>query len=143
MNKQKGFNLIELMIVVAVIGILASIAMPAYTDYVTRGKLVEASTQLSDARVKLEQYYQDNRNYGSTDTECGVVVPSSPSKYFTFSCNWGAGATNQFFVVTATGVVATPTAGFIYTIDQDNLKTSDTPWGDGATCWVMKKGDTC
>lgn len=143
MNKQKGFNLIELMIVVAVIGILASIAMPAYTDYVTRGKLVEASTQLSDARVKLEQYYQDNRNYGSTDTECGVAVPSSPSKYFTFSCNWGAGATNQFFVVTATGVVATPTAGFIYTIDQDNAKTSDTPWGDGATCWVMKKGDTC
>jgi len=72
-----------------------------------------------------------------------VAVPSSPSKYFTFSCNWGTGATNQFFVVTATGVVATPTAGFIYTIDQDNLKTSDTPWGDGTTCWIMKKGDTC
>jgi type IV pilus assembly protein PilE len=152
MNRQKGFNLIELMIVVAVIGILASIAIPAYTDYVTRGKLVEASSQLSDMRVKLEQSYQDNRSYSSTAIACGVAAPAVPNvKYFTYTCTWRTGIapakasddSNQSFLVTATGIAATPTAGFVYTIDQDNDKTSTTPWGNGATCWIMKKGGAC
>lgn len=152
MNRQTGFNLIELMLVVAVIGILASIAVPAYTDYVLRGKLVEASAQLSDMRVKLEQSYQDNRHYGSTATACGVTPPAAPNvKYFTFTCTWRTGIapaktsdnSSQSFLVKATGIAATPTAGFEYTIDQDNAKTSVTPWGNGASCWVMKKGETC
>lgn len=152
MNRQTGFNLIELMLVVAVIGILASIAVPAYTDYVLRGKLVEASAQLSDMRVKLEQSFQDNRNYGSTAAACGVAVPAVPNvKYFTYTCTWRTGIapaktsdnSSQSFLVKATGIAATPTAGFVYTLDQDNAKTSVTPWGNGASCWVMKKGETC
>ncbi len=66
MQKAKGFTLIELMIVVAIIGILSMIGIPAYNDYVTRGKLVDATSKLADMRIQLEQYYQDNRNYGST-----------------------------------------------------------------------------
>jgi type IV pilus assembly protein PilE len=141
MRHAKGFTLVEVMIVVAILGIIASIALPAYTDYVTRGKLVDATAQLSDARIKLEQYYQDNRNYGSTATACGVAVPTSPSKYFTFSCNWGTGGTNQSYLVTATAVIGS--ISFTYTINQDNAKTSTTDWGNGATCWIMKKGDAC
>ena len=60
---QRGFTLIELMVTVAIIAVLAAIAVPNYRDYVTRGKLVEASAGLSDARVKMEQYFQDNRTY--------------------------------------------------------------------------------
>ena len=138
-NRAKGFTLIELMIVVAIVGILATIGMPAYNDYVTRGKLVDASAQLANMRIQLEQYYQDNRNYGTTAATCGVPLPTS--KYFTFTCNWGPGATNQSYLVTATGTINN--TSFIYTIDQTNTKTTTSGWGNGATCWIMKKGDTC
>ncbi len=52
----RGFTLVEALITVAIVSILASIALPAYTDYITRSKLVEATTSLSDMRVRLEQY---------------------------------------------------------------------------------------
>jgi len=79
MKTQKGFTLIELMIVVVVIGILASIGIPAYNDYVTRGKLVEATSALSDGRIKMEQYFQDNRTY------VGGTCPAATTR-FTFNC---------------------------------------------------------
>ncbi len=147
MKLQKGFTLIELVIVVAIIGILASVAVPAYSDYVLRGKLTEASTQLASMRVKLEQYYQDNRSYSSTATACGVANPSGTDiKYFDYTCNWGAGGTDQGYKVTATGKAAQGTGSFVYTIDHLNAKaTTGVPagWATNATCWVTKKDGTC
>jgi type IV pilus assembly protein PilE len=155
MKKQKGFTLIELLIVVAIVGILATIALPAYTDYVLRSKLTEAMTQLASMRVQLEQYYQDNRNYGSTAIACGVPAPIAPSvKYFTYTCGWRAGLVpaygtdgqDQSFMVIATGIASTPTAGFVYNIDQRNDKqTTGVPagWTGSTTCWITKKGGVC
>jgi type IV pilus assembly protein PilE len=131
MKYAKGFSLIELMTVVAVIAILSTIVLPAYGDYVKRGKLVDASTQLSDGRVKMEQFFQDNRTY------VGGPCPAT-SKFFTFTCE---NLSNSTYTLVARG--KDTVTGFDYQIDQNNAKASTTPWGDGGTCWVMRKGDAC
>jgi type IV pilus assembly protein PilE len=133
MKKQDGFTLIELMIVVAIIAILSSVAIPAYTDYVIRGKLVEASSELSHGRVRMEQFFQDNRTY------VGGPCPAATAN-FTFGCANPA-ATATTYTITATGTAAL--AAYSYTIDQANTKTSATPWGNSASCWVVKKGGAC
>lgn len=142
-NECAGFTLIELMITVAIIAILAGVALPAYTDYVTRGRIPEATSNLSAMRVRLEQYYQDNRQYGSTAAACGVPNPQSGN--FTYSCNWGAGGTNQSFTATATGTG--PMTGFTYTIDHENSRKSTalpSGWGTAPiNCWVVKKAGVC
>jgi type IV pilus assembly protein PilE len=138
-----GFTLIELMIALAVAAILAAIAYPSYTQYVRRGKIVEALGQLATVRVQLEQYYQDHRDYGSTASACGVAMPSAPS--FTFSCNWGSGGTSQSFLVTATGIASAGMSGYVYTVDHTNAQ--GTAQFDGAAvnaaCWLKKQGETC
>lgn len=144
MKMQKGFTLVELMVVVVIVGILASIGIPAYGDYVLRGKLTEASTELAAMRVKLEQYYQDNRTYIG-GCAAGTVAPlPSGTKYFTYACPT---LTASAFTVAATGVAAQGTGDFVYTIDQSNAKqTTDAPADWGAmpvNCWITKKGEGC
>lgn len=144
MKIQKGFTLVELMIVVVIVGILASIGMPAYSNYVLRGKLTEASTELAGMRVKLEQYYQDNRTYVG-GCAAGTVAPlPSGTKYFTYTCPT---LTASAFTVTATGVEAQGTGDFVFTIDQSNAKqTTDAPadWGTmPQNCWITKSGESC
>jgi type IV pilus assembly protein PilE len=133
MKTQKGFTLVELMIVVVIIGILAGIGIPSYRDYVIRGKLVEGTSTLSDGRIKIEQFFQDNRTY------VGGTCPAA-TENFTYDCNTPA-ATTTTYTITATGIGSL--SAYSYTINQANTKTSATPWGNGATCWIMSKGDTC
>lgn len=130
MKIQKGFTLVELMIVVVVIGILASIGIPAYNDYVTRGKLAEGTSALADGRIKMEQFFQDNRTYASGP--CPTATAN-----FTYACSDLSAST---YLITATGTGNL--SAFSYSINQGNTKSSATPWGNGA-CWVTKKGDTC
>ena len=128
---QKGFTLVELMIVVAIIGILASIALPNYTEYVKRGKLTEATSAIADGRVRMEQFFQDNRTYA------GGPCPANTSN-FTIACTTPTATT---YTITATG--NGNVSGFIYTINESNVKTSETDWGDSTICWVKGTGGTC
>lgn len=125
-----GFTLIEVMVVVAIVAILASVALPSYQDYLRRGNIPEATAGLGQARIAMEQWFQDNRTYE------GAACPGN-GKHFNFACN----TTPTTFLVTATGTGNL--TGFSYTINQDNARTSATPWGSGATCWVTRKGDSC
>lgn len=144
MKQSRGFTLIELMITVAVIAILGAIALPQYNDYVQRGKLTEAFTALADFRVRMEQYYQDNRKYDGPGLDgCGATAPNS--KYFTFGC---APATSpaQTYVVTATGIANQGLTGFVYTINEANVKTSPltaSGWTPSTACWVRRKDGAC
>lgn len=75
MNKnQQGFTLIELMIVVAIIGILAAVAIPAYKDYIARSQATEASVLLSGLKAPVAEYYNDQGSLPSLTTLNAVTV---------------------------------------------------------------------
>lgn len=144
---QTGFTLIEVMIVVAIIAILASIALPSYSDYVLRGKLVEATNTLSATRANMEQYYQDNRTYqtnGAILSPCdaaNLTTLNGSLKNFTISCPTLT-ATTYKLVATGSGA----TAGFIFNVTDANVQTStvSAAWGAGNyACWAVKRGTTC
>lgn len=146
-STQRGFSLAELMIVVAIISILSAIAIPNYNNYVREAKLIEAGGTLADFRIKLEQFYQDNRAYsadvaGSPDV-CGVATPAT--RYFTYVCvaQAVAGANAQSYTITATS--NSQVDGYVYTINAANVRTTTTFAGSavaGKNCWLVK-GSEC
>ena len=151
MKQQSGVTLIELLIACAIVGVLGAIALPAYRDYVIRGKLTDAQSQLGATRTRLEQYYQDNRSY---PPQCGGTAAGLPAftlpattSYFAVTC--AAGATvGQTFLLTATGQTGGGTGVFIFTIDdQGNRNTTGVPsggdWSTRTGCWVVKKPNNC
>jgi type IV pilus assembly protein PilE len=142
-NTARGFTLIEILVAVTIIGILVAIALPNYRDYVLRGKITEATSTLSDLRLRAEKFYGDNRTY------VGFNQATPGTRYFTYACDDGAGgavAQNAFRCI-ATGVASEGMTGFQYTINQSNTRTSTFTslpgWSDSATCWVSKKGESC
>lgn len=142
-SRQPGFTLIEMMVTVAIAAILAAIAMPAYSDYVTRSRISQATSNLSSMRVKLEQYYQDNRTFAGA-CAAGTVAALPPADDFTYSCPV---LTASAYTIQATGVAPGLMNGFTYTIDQANNKaTTALPGGWGTapvSCWVINKGGAC
>ena len=138
-TRRSGFTLIEAMVVVAVLGILAAISVPNYSRYVTRGHLVDAGNALSEYRIRMEQFYQDNRTYARAGV-CGQAVPTNLDN-FAIACAIAAGG--QAFTATATG--AGSTAGFVYTINQANVRSTTaipSHWGtlarDAGIKWVTQ-----
>lgn len=141
--RRNGFSLIELMIVIAIVGILAAVALPAYENYMNRGKITDAVAELADYRIKMEQYFQDNRNYGTAGGSCPVAAGSS--KYFSFSCN--VGDPNTTYIATAAsiaGSLGSAAGDYTMTVNQSNAR--DTTKFKGATvtksCWLIR-GDEC
>lgn len=137
-TRTNGFTLIELMVVVAIIAILASIALPAYNDYVIRSRISEATGGLATKKARMEMFFDSNRTYsGAPDCASDTTTSSS----FTFSCS-GADATT--FTLQAVG--SGPMAGFTFTVNQANQKATTAAasgWGTNANCWISKKGGGC
>ena len=77
--KHAGFTIIELMIAVAIIGILAALAIPAYQNYITRARVSESILFASDARSNVAQYYLVKGDFPNSNSEAGIPVAiSSP-----------------------------------------------------------------
>jgi type IV pilus assembly protein PilE len=135
------------MVTLAIISILAAIAIPSYSEYVRRSRITEAFSTLSAMRVKMEQYFQDNRTYA---TACTVPPPPSvaprplPTQNFTYDCP-ALGANN--YTLRARGIAGTSMDGFTYTVDDQNARTTvmvaPSNWPGNGACWVTKRDGSC
>ena len=142
-RRQAGFTLIELMMTVAIAAILAAIAVPMYRTYVMRGRIIDATSKLSDFRVRMEQYFMDNRTYANGGN-CGVANPTDTGDAaFTIACS---GATATAYTVKATGKSSKGMSGFEYQITQTGAKKTNavpTGWTAKDDCWVTNKDGEC
>lgn len=130
MKRQSGFNLIELMIVVAIVGILASIAYPSYQDYVIKSKRADGMAALMNAAQAMERYKVNNYNYSVADlgTVFATQVPTdgAGAAYYTLS----VAATATTYTLTATPVNSMAGKDDPLTLTHTGAKT----WG-AKTCW--------
>lgn len=141
MTDSGGFTLIELMITVAIVGILAAVALPAYNQYIVRGKLTEAYSNLLVIRAQSEQWFQDNRTYA------GMPCSTTNARYFGYGCS-GLSATT--YTVTATGIAGTDVDGLAFSLDQSNARATVVTgaaaaqgWAGNASCWIIRKNGSC
>lgn len=140
-HKVSGFSLIELMIVVAIIGIIAAIALPGYSEYVRRGKAAEATSTLADLKNKMEQYYQDNRTYEDVGDLTAPCAPAEGTvKYFIYSCTTQS---VDEFTLNASSIDDIDMDGFNFTINQAGEKTSTFSGSAEAACWLNSKTGSC
>lgn len=125
MHKSNGFTLIELMITVAVVGILAAVAYPSYADYIRKGKRATAQAALMELASKQQTYLLERRVYSNDLTDQGLRfnVPKEIKNDYTFSATKADGSPPTF-TVTATPSAALQAKGEqVLTIDQIGTKS--------------------
>jgi type IV pilus assembly protein PilE len=107
MNKpQRGFTLIELVVVIVIVGILASIAIPSYREYVVRGNRRAAQASMMEIATRQQQYFVANRSY-ATKAQLGYTLPPEVTGNYTFDIALAAGPPPTFTVnFTAVGAQA-------------------------------------
>jgi type IV pilus assembly protein PilA len=130
MKKQQGFTLIELMIVVAIIGILAAIAIPAYQDYTIRAQVSEGLNLSGGAKAAVTEYFQDRGTMPGDNTEAGLAASGDIQGKYVGSVD----ATDGIITVTYGNSAHATISG------QDLLMTADTT-AAGSVQWICSSVD--
>lgn len=135
---QKGFTLIELMITVAVIGILAAVAYPAYTDYIVRGNRSAAQSFMYAIANKQEQIMLDSRQYAASLAATNLTLPTELSGKYTVTVTSDMTTTPPSYLITATpqgGQATNDTKCGVMTLNQRGVKTEAGTANSAADCW--------
>jgi type IV pilus assembly protein PilE len=136
---QRGFTLMELMIVVVIVGILSGVAFPAYKAYVDRAKRSEGKAFLMEIAARQERYYFDNNSYASNATNLGYssTTPKSDESHYVLTNPIAAGdtgsiTTSYLLKITTVSPWVDTTCGTFLTLDSKSAQGSDT---GNAICW--------
>ena len=134
-NVQKGFTLIELMIVVAIIGILAAVALPAYQDYTARAQVSEAFTMTSGAKATIAEYGQTNGAYPTATTTPAVADLAVAGKFADAAVTTGTGVIT--ITMKGAGIAASGVAGKTIILTPPALTTNPTSFQFACTSTTM------
>ena len=126
--KQGGFTLIELMITVAIVGILAAVAYPSYTSHIVKGNRAAAKAQMLDIANREQQFLLANRAYATKDqlTASGYTLPTEVSGKYAFDITVGA-STVPAYTITFTPS-GTQAADGALTINSEGVKAPSSKW---------------
>ena len=142
MKRNTGFTLLELMIVVAIVAILASVALPSYTEHMRKSRRADAQAFAQDVVARQQQVLLDRRAYASSITAAvgsnglGLSIPSNVSSFYSVTMTAQAGPPPAFVVtLTPTGGQASDTSCGEMTINQAGVKTDAKTRAGTGSCW--------
>ena len=135
-TRQRGFTLIELMIVVAIVAVLASIAVATYTRYTAKTNRAAAAAVVLGIANRQEQFYLDARQYANSIADLGVTVPEEVSQHYTITTTRVAGPPPGFTVTAAPKTTQLSRDGKCKTLTLSTNGTKTvTGTGSVADCW--------